>query len=253
VKQSIDIFGLELKTFGMAFAMAFIAIGALLLRRLRELDLPGDWAYEITFSALAGGLVGSRLYYVVQHYDTVKHDLLGGLFGGSGLVWYGGLIGGTLAVVLWAWRRNFLGLGLLDLCAPGLALGYAIGRIGCQVSGDGDYGKAWDGPWAMAYPHGSVPTTTEVHPTPIYETLAMGIAALVLWHLRDRLRPGALFALYLVFAGGERFFVEFLRRNSDAALGLTAPQLESIVLFAAGAAWLAVLNRRGGLAAAGAT
>ena len=82
-----------------------------------------------------------------------------------------------------------------------LALGYGIGRIGCQLSGDGDYGKAWDGPWAMAYPKGTVPTTPTVHPTPIYETLVMGLLALGLWHLRDRVRPGVLFALYLVGAG----------------------------------------------------
>ena len=79
-----------------------------------------------------------------------------------------------------------------------LALGYAIGRIGCQLSGDGDYGSPWDGPWAMAYPDGTVPTDEEVHPTPIYETLAMGVVAYVLWRLRDRFRPGMLFALYLV-------------------------------------------------------
>ena len=111
------------------------------------------------FSALAGGIIGSRVYFVIQNYDSVKHDLLGKLFSGSGLVWYGGLIGGALAVLIWAHYRRFLGLALLDLCAPALALGYAIGRCGCQLSGDGDYGKPWNGPWAMSYPNGTVPTT----------------------------------------------------------------------------------------------
>ena len=95
---------------------------------------------------------------MIQNYDSVKEDLLGSLFGGSGLVWYGGAIGGALAVLAWAWYRDFLKLALLDLVAPALALGYAIGRIGCQLSGDGDYGKPWNGPWAMSYPHGTVPT-----------------------------------------------------------------------------------------------
>jgi phosphatidylglycerol---prolipoprotein diacylglyceryl transferase len=249
VQPEIHLLGLSLKTFGLMFALAFIAIGAVAARRLRELDKPVDWAYEIAFAALLGGLVGSRVYFIVQNYDDVKHDLLGNLFSGSGLVWYGGVVGGALAVVAWARWRGMLGLGLLDFTAPLLALGYAIGRGGCQVSGDGDYGKAWDGPWAMAYPHGTVPTDHTVHPTPIYETLAMGIAAIVLWRLRDRFRPGILFALYLVFAGAERFLVEFIRRNHEVAAGLTAPQLESLVLLVAGTAWLAVAARRGGWSA----
>ncbi|HVE68873.1 MAG TPA: prolipoprotein diacylglyceryl transferase [Solirubrobacteraceae bacterium] len=246
MQPDIDLFGLELKTFGLMFALAFLAIGALAGRRFRELGRPVDWAYEIAFAALAGGLVGARLYFLAENWDDVSDDLLGNLFSGSGLVWYGGLIGGALAVVAWAWRRGFLGLGLLDFCAPLLALGYAIGRIGCQLSGDGDYGEAWDGPWAMAYPDGEVPTTEEVHPTPIYETLAMGVTALFLFRRRDAYRPGVLFALYLVLAGLERFLVEFVRRNDAVAAGLTAPQLESLVLLAAGVVWLAVAARRGG-------
>jgi phosphatidylglycerol:prolipoprotein diacylglycerol transferase len=248
VRPEIHLAGLSLKTFGIAFALAFVAIGGLLARRLRELGRPADWAYEIAFAALVGGLVGSRLYYVIQNYDAVKHDLLGNLFGGSGLVWYGGVIGGALAVLAWGRWRGLFGLELLDLAAPGLALGYAIGRIGCQVSGDGDYGKPSHLPWAMAYPHGEVPTHVRVQPTPIYETVAMGLAALVLWRLRDRLRPGVLFALYLVFSGLERFLVEFVRRNDRVVAGLTAPQIESLVLFAAGAVWLALARRRGGVA-----
>jgi phosphatidylglycerol:prolipoprotein diacylglycerol transferase len=245
VQPEIHLGALSLKTFGMLFAAAFLAIGMLLSRRLRELGKPADWAYEITFAALIGGLVGSRLYFIVQNYSDVKHDLLGNLFGGSGLVWYGGAIGGAIAVAAWGRWRGLWGTALLDLCAPGLALGYAIGRCGCQVSGDGDYGRAWDGPWAMAYPHGEVPTKAEVHPTPIYETLAMGLVALALWHLRDRFRPGVLFALYLVCAGTERFLVEFIRRNSDVVAGLTGAQLESLALMLAGVVWLAV-TRRGG-------
>jgi phosphatidylglycerol:prolipoprotein diacylglycerol transferase len=245
VQPSIDVAGISLKTFGIFFALNFVAWGLLAARRLRELGKPIDWAYEMVFWALIGGLVGARGYYLLQNHDSVT---LGDVFSGSGLIWYGGLLGGTVAVVLWARRRGFLGLALLDLCAPCLALGYAIGRIGCQVSGDGDYGKAWDGPWAMAYPHGTVPTAPgeTVHPTPIYETIVMGLVAWVLWQLRDRVRPGALFALYLVFAGSERFLVEFIRRNSDVALGLTAAQIESLGMLVAGVVWLVVLVRRYG-------
>ena len=247
MQPDISVFGLELKTFGLMFALAFLAIGVVAGRRFRELGKPVDWAYEIAFAALLGGLVGARAYYLVQHWDEVSDDLVGSVFSGSGLVWYGGVLGGAAAVALWAWRRGFLGLALLDFCAPLLALGYAIGRIGCQVSGDGDYGKEWDGPWAMAYPDGEVPTTVEVHPTPIYETLATGALALFLFRRRDAYRPGVLFALYLVLAGVERFLVEFVRRNDAVVAGLTAPQLESLGLLVVGLTWVTVAARRGGL------
>ena len=236
---------LTLQTFGICFGLAFVIVGAVLARRLGEIGKPRDWAYEIVFSALIGGLVGARIDYIVENYDKVSGDLLGNIFSGSGLVWLGGLAGGAAGVVLWAWRRGFLGVALLDLCAVPLALGYAIGRIGCQLSGDGDYGKHSDLPWAMSYPDGTVPTTDKVHPTPVYETLAMGAVALLLWRLRDRYRPGILFALYLVLAGVERLLVEFIRRNEVVALGLTWPQILSVVMIAVGAGWLARSRSRG--------
>ena len=246
MQPEISLGPLTLQTFGLMFALAFLAAGALVGVRLREIGKPVDWAYEIAFSALLGGVVGSRLYFLAENWDDVSDDLLGNLFSGSGLVWYGGAIGGALAVLLWAWYRGFLGLVLLDVVAPALALGYAVGRIGCQLSGDGDYGHAWDGPWAMSYPDGTVPTAEEVHPTPVYETLAMGFGAWLLWRLRDRFRPGVLFALYLLYAGAERFLVEFLRRNEDAALGLTSAQLESAAIMLAGAVWIYAVRRRHG-------
>jgi phosphatidylglycerol:prolipoprotein diacylglycerol transferase len=243
VYPDLDIGPVTLHTFGLMFALAFLAAGAVVGRRLQELGKPVDWAYEIIFAGLIGGVVGARVYYILQNnaYDSSQ------LLSGSGLVWYGGAIGGALGVLGWAWYRGFLGLTLLDVCAPALALGYAIGRIGCQLSGDGDYGTAWGGPWAMSYPDGTDPTTQDVHPTPVYETLAMGLGALILWHLRARFRTGVLFAIYLVYAGAERFLVEFIRRNDDVLAGLTTPQLESLAMMAAGVVWIAVASRRGGL------
>src|SRR5689334_4705105 len=230
---------ITLQTFGIAFGLGFVAAGLVIAKRLRELDLPPDWAYEMIFAGLVGGLVGARLNYVFQNWDKVSNDLLGNLFSGSGLVWLGGVIGGAIGVVLWAWRKHWLSLALLDTASIGLALGYAIGRIGCQLSGDGDYGKHTDLPWGMSYPHGTVPTTDTVHPTPVYETLAMGLVALLLWQLRDRLRPGLLFALWLFLSGLERLLIEFIRRNEVVALGLTTPQLISVGMMIVGGVWLA--------------
>jgi phosphatidylglycerol:prolipoprotein diacylglycerol transferase len=248
VLKQIDVAGVHLQTFGIFFALNFLCWAAIVAKRLKEIGKPVDWAYEILFASLIGGLVGARLYYIVQNYDDVKGDLVGNAFSGAGLIWYGGLLGGVVAVLLWAWRRDFLRLALLDMAAPGLALGYAIGRIGCQVSGDGDYGKASDVPWAMGYPHGAVPTDpgVTVQPTPMYETLSMGLFALVLWRLRDAFRPGALFGIYLVGAGIERFLVEFARRNEHVLGALTAAQIESLTLIVAGTVWLLVLLRRHG-------
>jgi phosphatidylglycerol---prolipoprotein diacylglyceryl transferase len=251
MQPEIHLGPLSLKTFGICFAFGFLAAGALLARRLRELGRPTDWAYEVIFAGLVGGVVGSRVDYVIQNWSKVSDDLLGNLFSGSGLVWNGGFIGGTLGVLLWARWRRWLSLQMLDSVAAPLALGYAIGRIGCQLSGDGDYGIPSGLPWAMSYPDGTVPTTQEVHPTPVYETLAMGLLTLLLWRLRDRFRPGVLFSIYLVLAGTERLLVEFIRRNDEVVAGLTVPQLFSVAMIAGGTAFLIRVSRREGLGATG--
>ncbi|MDQ3648113.1 MAG: prolipoprotein diacylglyceryl transferase [Actinomycetota bacterium] len=239
----LDLGPISLQTFGLCFALSFVAAGAVLSRRLAELGKPVDWCYESVFAALLGGLVGARIDYLIQNRDKVSDDLLGALVSGSGLVWFGGVVGGAVGVGLWAWRRGWLDARLLDTAAIPLALGYAIGRVGCQVSGDGDYGVASDLPWAMAYPDGTVPTTEEVHPTPVYETLAMGLLALALWRLRDRFAPGVLFGIYLFLSGLERALVELVRRSEDLVAGLTLPQVIALAMMAGGAA--VILSRRG--------
>jgi phosphatidylglycerol:prolipoprotein diacylglycerol transferase len=249
VKPAFDVFGVSIKSFGMVFALAFLACGLLIARRLRELERPVDWAYEIVFAALVGGLVGARGYFVIQNYNEVKGHLLSSVFSGSGLIWYGGAIGGAIGVLAWMRWRGALELVLIDMVATALALGYALGRIGCQVSGDGDYGIRSNLPWAMGYPHGTVPTPpgVTVQPTPIYETVTMGLVAFLLWRLRDRVRPGVVLALYCVLSGLERFLVEFVRRNKEVWIGLTAAQLESVALFVIGSVWLALMMRGRGL------
>ena len=147
--------------------------------------------------------------------------------------------------------RDALELAMLDMCATALALGYAIGRIGCQVSGDGDYGIRSKLPWAMGYPHGTVPTPpgVAVQPTPIYETVTMGLVAFLLWRLRDRVRPGVVFALYCVLSGLERFLVEFVRRNQEV-LRASPRAARERGLMIVGVVWLALMMRGRGLRAA---
>jgi phosphatidylglycerol:prolipoprotein diacylglycerol transferase len=236
VLPEIDLFGLPIKTFGLMFGLAFVASGALVAKRLKELGKLPDYAYEMTFAALLGGFLGARAWYLAEHWGDEK--FFDAVFSGSGLTWYGGALGGAAAVLLWAKRRDMLGLQLLDVCAPALAIGYAVGRIGCELSGDGDYGGPTDLPWGHSYPDGTVPTDEKVHPTPVYETLAMGAVAWWLWSRRDKEPPGRLFALYLLAAGVERFLVEFVRRNEAVFAGLTLAQLVSLVMVLAGGAWL---------------
>ena len=228
----IDIFGLELQTFGLMLALALVSSGVIVSRRLAELGKPTDWAYEMLFFAGAGGIAGAKLWYVVEKGD------FGSLLSGTGLVFYGGAIGGALAVMAWASRKGMLNAALFDMGAPGLAIGYAVGRIGCQLAGDGDYGIPSDLPWAMAYPNGTVPTTVEVHPTPVYEFLVMGAVTWWLWRHRDSFRPWSLFALWAVLAGTERFLIEFIRRNEDIAGPFSLAQFVSVAMILAGGAWL---------------
>src|SRR3954470_3749931 len=138
MQPELHFFGLTIQTFGLCLGAAFIVAGWIVARRLRELGRPEDFAYSMVFAALIGGLVGAKLWYVAENG--------GRFFSGTGLVFYGGLIGGALAVLAWARYRDALALTLCDVIAPSLAAAYAIGRIGCQLSGDGDYGKDWDGP-----------------------------------------------------------------------------------------------------------
>src|SRR5215210_1429031 len=249
MQPEIELGPLTLQTFGLMLGLGFVVAGIFAQRYLKELGRPPDWAYEMVFAALVGGLVGARLWSVIENWDEAKDDVFGSLLSGSGLVFYGGLFGGALAVLAWAWWRGVLDAKTFDVAAPGLAAAYAIGRIGCQLAGDGDYGKAWDGPWAMAYPDGTVPTTEQVHPTPVYETLTMGVVAWVLWRRRHSMPPGGLFALYLVLAGAERFLVEFVRRNDRVVAGLTVPQLIALAMLTGGAVWLARLRSAGGVPA----
>jgi phosphatidylglycerol:prolipoprotein diacylglycerol transferase len=245
MEPEIHLGPLTLQSFGLMMGLGFVVAGVFASKRLKEIGRPADWAYEMVFAALVGGIVGARLWAVIENWDEASDDIFGSLFSGAGLVFYGGLFGGAICVLGWAKWRGVLDLKTLDVAAVPLAAAYAIGRIGCQLAGDGDYGEAWDGPWAMAYPEGTVPTTEEVHPTPVYETLTMGLVAWYLWRRRDSMPPGGLFALYLLLAGAERFLVEFVRRNDTVAAGLTLPQLVALAMMLGGGAWLLRLRQRG--------
>ena len=241
--EIVTIGPLTLHSFGLMIALGMLAAGWFVRRDLAERGLPPRLAVDLVVA------VGARGYYLLEHAGEQQATLTSS----SGLAWYGGVIGGVLAVAGVARLRRLPFGQAANICAPALALAYAIGRIGCQLAGDGTYGQPSDLPWAMSYPNGEVPTTIAVHPTPIYETTVMLLVFVVLWRLRHRLRaPWSLAAVYLVLAGVERLLVEFIRINPVEALGLTAPQLFSLTQIAVGLALLAslVLSRRPPLSSA---
>jgi phosphatidylglycerol:prolipoprotein diacylglycerol transferase len=224
-------------SFGLLAALALIVPAYFVWRLLRTRGVPGEFCYELIFAAGIGGFAGARIYWIAQHWSEASRDLLNFLVGGFGLTWYGGLIGGFIGVVGWSLiRKQKVGL-VANAMGPAVALGYAIGRVGCQLSGDGDYGKPSDLPWAMGYPNGTVPTPpgVRVQPTPIYEILIMVPIFLVLYRMAKKPQPGwYVFGWFLVLSGAERFLIEFLRRNPVWLLGLTAAQVLAIVSVAIG-------------------
>lgn len=230
------VFGIPVDAFWASVAAGFLVALLVVRSELQRLGRDRGAAYDLIFWAYVGGFVGARLFLIVTEWETFQRDPWTLLFSGSGWVWQGGVLGGAVAV-LWKARRLGLPFGeVADIAALALAIGQAIGRIGCQLSGDGDYGIPTDLPWGMAYPDGVVPTSERVHPTPIYESLACLAIFTVLWRRRGVPHvPGARFGEYLVYSGAMRVAVEVVRRNPAVALGLTVAQWVGLLSIAVGA------------------
>ena len=231
-------------SYGLMAAIGFLLCGYLLERELARVGKNKELAGSIIISAIIGGIVGSKIYFLIENPGLLQDDFFGTVFSGAGLVWYGGLIGGFLAVVWWIRRKGLPFFLVADLVGPLLLMGQAMGRVGCFLSGDGCYGPPADVPWAMSFPNGVVPTTELVHPTPLYDVILLMSFFLLLWFLRKiNFRPGTLFGLFGVFMGIERFFTEFYRTNPKTVLGVfSQAQFISILLFCSGFAMIIYVN-----------
>jgi phosphatidylglycerol:prolipoprotein diacylglycerol transferase len=223
----------EITSFGVMVALG-AALGILLLRR--ELARSGVDLATGTDTALVGvlgGLAGAKLLYVLEHWAEPLSDTL---LSRGGMSWFGGLTGGLLAgLAMIAWQRLPL-MAILSAAAPALALGHAVGRIGCFLVGD-DYGRVTSLPWGVAFPQGLPPTTERVHPTQLYESAVLFVMAWLLVRMRRQGKADrAVFGWYLVLAGVVRFFIEGLRVNVRVALGLSTAQFFSIGALALGLA-----------------
>jgi phosphatidylglycerol:prolipoprotein diacylglycerol transferase len=248
IPDNLHLGPIPIHLFGLMLAIAFLAAGHVLGREFARKGYDADLASSAVLWCAAGSLIAARLWLVVEDWPAFVRDPIGLLFTGSGFVFYGGLVGGAAAMTLFFRRHGIPWWRGADAVAPALVLGQAIGRIGCQLSGDGDWGTVTTVPWGMAYPYAVVgwpyPPGVVVHPTPVYESLAYFAIFAVLWRWRRTPQPdGTLFCWYLVLACGARFLVEFVRINPVVTAGLTAAQITSLALVAFGAARLLAQRR----------
>lgn len=243
---------LTVYSFGAMMALAALAAAWVISAELKRRGYNSELASTIVFAGAVGGLIGARILFIIEEWQGFLAAPLRYIFTGAGFTWYGGFFGGA-AAISWVLRKHKIPwLVGADIAAPALALAYGVGRIGCHVAGDGDWGAVTDVPWGVAYTHAIVgwadPNTgipygpgVKVHPTPIYEFLQGLLVFGILWSLRKKkLAPGTLAWLYLVLAGLMRFIVEFWRINPRVDLGLSEAQLISLALIAIGLLLLAL-------------
>ena len=243
---------LTITGFGIAMVMAFMIAQYVSESEMERRGYDPKPFADITLGAVVGGLLGAKIYYVLLTGSS--------LFTRDGFVFWGGLIGGLIGTAVVARMKKLQYASLSDHTAPGLAAAYAVGRTGCWAVGD-DYGRAWNGPFAVTFPEGAPPSTVEnmqsafhlpvaagtppgtlvsVHPTQLYEvTLALVMFA-ILWRMRDHKHAtGWLFGLYFALAGVERFIIEFFRAKDDRFFGLfTLAQMFALAFVATGLLWM---------------
>ena len=241
----------DVPTFGLMLWVATVCAAIVLhfsFRRAGIVDKQGQPADALGIVAMTvvAGIIGAKLWHVLDSPAEFRVDGWSVLWSTGGFAWFGGLVFGILALWLQGRQIGLTGLGMLDLASPAAAVGYAIGRIGCLTSGDGDYGIPSNLPWAMGFPNGIDPTPpgVRVHPTPLYECIVGLILAWWLWKRGAKARPaGELVGYYLLLSGAARFLVEFIRRNPKIFLGLSNAQLASLGSVAAGVVLIVIATK----------
>jgi prolipoprotein diacylglyceryl transferase len=244
---------LTIPTFGLMVALALITSAYFLQADFQRRGWKADAFTMITVAGLAG-ILGAKLYHLIDTpSDRIPLDLLFDrqwLFSRQsldsfrlGFAWFGGFLGGFGALLLQGRFAKLPTLEFLDACSPAACFGYAIGRIGCLLSGDGDYGRPTSLPWGMSFPNGVVPTTDRVHPTPLYEFFIWCAIGAFLWHMgtkaiRGPKAKGEIFCNYLILTGIARFLVEIIRINPRSFLGMSNAQVASVLSILAGAVLL---------------
>ena len=274
---------ITISSFGMMIVIAFLVANYLLKKEFQNYGYNPDYADDIVFRAALGGILGAKIYFLIENYDIASENI-GGLWKifyglvtldfslvssgiqlfGAGLVFLGGLLGGLLLVTHYIRKKSLEWLVVADLVAPLIALGHGIGRVGCLLVGD-DYGIPTDLPWGIAFPNGAPPSTAynisqtgyvlpegisyseilAVHPTQIYEMIAY---VLIFFFLRFLLKKnhfnGEIFINYLFLAGLARFVVEFIRLNPRYYFDLSGAQYISILMMIVGIYFMFVKRKK---------
>ena len=234
-----------MNSFGLMMALAFISAGFIAHWQFKKRGVRPDFIYGLLIAAVIGGLLGAKIHYLILH----PSEWPGNLLSGGGLVWFGGLFGAVIAVVIVTVFFSEERLTrVMDAGAIAVSVGYAVGRMGCFLRGD-DYGIPTNLPWGIALPKGLPPTTVRVHPTQLYEIAAsLVIFALLVWVISPQFkREGALMFVYAILAGIERFLVEFIRTNKPVLLGLTKQQWIAIGMIIVGIVFTWYFGTRGRL------
>jgi len=260
--------GFQFTSFGLFLGLSFLSAGWLASFEFKRMGYGKDVAWSLLMGALIGGIVGAKLYYAFLNWPLLVGAPFQTIFSRAGLVWYGGLLGGSIGVTYVLRREKLPFWDVADVVAVSVPLAYAVGRIGCFLVGD-DYGRPTESWVGVAFPKGSPPSSAgnmrdyfgvdipesvpdwevlRVFPTQIFEVVVSLLIFALLWRLRKHpYRAGWLFMLYLMLAGLGRLFVEFFRAKDDRFLGpFTLAQLISLALILMGAygAWTFSRMRR---------
>jgi len=246
---------LAIPTYGLMVALALITGAYILQADFNRRGFKADAFLMITVAGLAG-IVGSKIYHVLEpgNRDLFLAHPLAVLLDRYGFTWFGGFLGGLIAMLIMGRQAKLPMLEFLDACSPTAAFGYGIGRIGCFLSGDGDYGRPTSLPWGMSFPNGIMPTTEtcvqwgwpancRVHPAPLYELIMWSAIGVFLWRMGSKAvkgpkASGEIFGAYLILTGVARFLVEIIRLNERVLFGMTNAQLASLVSILFGAVFL---------------
>ena len=250
--------GAPITSFGVFMFLTFMVGGMVLRPEVERVGLEPEKAWDFIVMGVLGGILGAKAYYVLLNYDSLITDPIGSIFSRGGMVWYGGFLGGLIAVSWEVKRSGLRWAQMADLIAPVLASGYAVGRMGCFFVGD-DYGRPTDAWFGVKFPQGAPPTRVSVMenhfgieidpyfverfgevipvpPTQLYEVAMSLMIFGFLWRIRKHnYAEGWIWWIWFVLAGAERFLVEFVRLKDDRFLGIfTVAQLISLLLIVIG-------------------
>jgi phosphatidylglycerol:prolipoprotein diacylglycerol transferase len=227
-----EVGGFEITSFGVLVALGALTGLWVFQRQLRRAHLP-DSGVDAALAGVLCGLAGAKLLWVLEHLGTDSWTNL--LFSRGGLSWFGGFAGGLLGAMIVIRRHQLPLLAIVAAATPALAIGHAIGRVGCLLVGD-DYGTPSSLPWAIAFPEGLPPTDVPVHPTQIYEAIALvPIAALLSRLLRNGAPDRVVLGTYLVLTAGVRFLIQWIRVYDPVIGPLGLAHLAALLAIAAGA------------------